>query len=656
MNRLAIDNADHRSGERQICCRSRDLEKNAVTRHTLRLKFEVVLLLSIVMALMITSPISAQTGIQATDLGKLYEGDRFSAAHDINDRGQVAGTSQYDASHSRAFLWTDHDGMRDLGTLGGGWSLGTGINNRGQVIGRSQTNSGAYNAFLWTERDGMVDLGTLGGNRGSLPTDINERGKDSLSLLWPCQFHTTMPYALDLSRICAIIGAPARVQILSRLPQFLRSIAVDQVQDLESRESRLKTDVVVVGAGPSGCAAASVLAENGLKVTLIDRARFPRDKVCGDGVTPRALACLQRLGLGPWLQAGSFVQLKSMAISFPGGQQVRVMQSPELPSLGTVIPRRKLDQALLEQALGKGVTFLDETRALGAATDRQSITVECANHERRTSLQARVVLAGDGSTAPFSRRIGLVQGRPNVIAVRAYVRGDRLDVDAYHVRFLANLLPWYTWIFPAAPGLFNVGVGAQVKELRKKGIKLQSLLGDLLASQHARQVTGTCRQIGPIGAHPLRMPGIRAEQLAAERVLVIGDAASMINPLSGEGIGPALESGTIAAEHVCLAFQEGDFSRKRLSSYAVEIQKRFGADYRAASILRDLMTNPLVAHASAKLGRREPEFALMLTKAVLSQCAGELLRPSTWLKGTLYWPVRAVLRGILQTRQKAPRA
>jgi geranylgeranyl reductase family protein len=421
-------------------------------------------------------------------------------------------------------------------------------------------------------------------------------------------------------------------------------------------EQVVRTDVAVIGAGPSGCAAASILAQNGLKVTLIDKARFPRDKVCGDGVTPRALACLQELGLGPWLQAGSFVELKSMAISFPSGRHVRVEQSPELPTLGAVIPRRKLDQALLEHALGKGVTFLDETRAFDAAVDRQSIRVECANHARRFSLQAKVILAGDGSTAAFSRRIGLVRGRPNVIAVRAYVRGDQLDVDAYHVRFLPDLLPWYTWIFPAAPGLFNVGVGAQVRELRKTGIRLKSLLGDLVASRHARQVIGTCREIGPIGAHPLRMPGIRAEQLAADRALTIGDAASMIHPLSGEGIGPALESGMIAAEQVCLAFQEGDFSGKCLSSYAVEIQRRFGTDYRAASILRDLMTNPTVAHATANLARNEPEFALMLAKAVLSESAAELLGPSTWLKGTLYWPVRAALRRVLQTREKTPKA
>jgi flavin-dependent dehydrogenase len=309
-----------------------------------------------------------------------------------------------------------------------------------------------------------------------------------------------------------------------------------------------------------------------------------------------------------------------------------------------VIPRRKLDQALLDFALARGVKLLERTRARDATVGRHGVTVACVHRDHRLAVQARVVLAGDGSIASFSRRIGLVQERPNVIAARTYVRGDRLDVDAYHAFFLPHLLPSYGWIFPVASGLFNVGVGIPSSKLRKEGMNLKCLLSDFLSSHYAKQVIGTCRQVEPARAHALRMPGLRPDQLAAERALAIGDAASLANPLSGEGIGPALDSGMIAAEHVCLAFQEGDFSQERLSSYSVEIQKRYRADYRAASILSTLLTRPLITDGAANLARSEPGFARMLAKAVLSQSAKQVLRPSTLIKSSLYWAPRAMLR------------
>ena len=412
----------------------------------------------------------------------------------------------------------------------------------------------------------------------------------------------------------------------------------------------MKTDVAIVGAGPAGCAAASVLAENGLKVTLIDRAQFPRDKVCGDVASPLALTCLRRLGLGPWIDAGTFARPRGLVLHFQAAPCIQVEQGPDLPRLGTVIPRRELDRALLEHALARGITFLDQTNALGATTDGRGVTVECATRNGRCAVQARVVLAGDGSTAPFSRRLGLVRERPNVIGIRTYVRADRPDLDAYHTFFLPNLLPGYGWIFPVASGLLNAGVCIPTSTLHKREAKLKEILSDFLASHHARQVIGTYRQIEPARAHALRMPGLRPDQLVAERALAMGDAASMANPLSGEGIGPALESGILAAEQVCLAFQAGEFSRARLASYAVEVRRRYGDDYRAASTLSRLLTRPLILNGGVKLARSEPEFARMLAKAVLAQSARQVLHPTTLLKSSLYWGPRALLRRLGKSR------
>jgi flavin-dependent dehydrogenase len=294
--------------------------------------------------------------------------------------------------------------------------------------------------------------------------------------------------------------------------------------------------------------------------------------------------------------------------------------------------------------------FLDQTKALGATIKEQGVTVACETRDGRCAVHARVLLAGDGSTAPFSRRLGLVRERPNMFAARTYVRGDRLDLDAYHIFFLPNLLPSYAWIFPVAPGLFNAGIGMFTSTLQKNKANLKCVLSEFLSSHHARQVIGTGHPIEPIRAHALRMPGLRPDQLVAERTLAMGDAASMANPLSGEGIGPALDSGMLAAEQVCLAFQNGDFSRESLSSYAVEIQRRYGDDYRAASIIRSLIRRPLIVSAGAYLASNEHKFARILAKAVLAQSARQVLHPSTVLKSNFYWLPRAMLRRLRKSR------
>jgi flavin-dependent dehydrogenase len=246
--------------------------------------------------------------------------------------------------------------------------------------------------------------------------------------------------------------------------------------------------------------------------------------------------------------------------------------------------------------------------------------------------------------------LGLVRERPNVIGIRTYARADRPDLDAYHTFFLPNLLPGYGWIFPVASGLLNAGVCIPTSTLHKRETKLKEILSDFLSGPHARRVIGTGRPVEPARTHPIRMPGLRPDQLVAERALAMGDAASMANPLSGEGIGPALESGMLAAEQVCFAFREGDFSRERLASYADEVRRRYADDYRAASTLSRLLTRPLILNGGVKLARSEPEFARMLAKAVLAQSARQVLHPTTLLKSGLYWGPRALLRRLRKSR------
>ena len=360
--------------------------------------------------------------------------------------------------------------------------------------------------------------------------------------------------------------------------------------------------------------------------------------------SPNALTCLRKLGLGQWILENDFQQPSSLVLCFPADQYTRVKRNPELPDLGMVIPRVKLDHVVLEHAMKKGARFLEETKATDAVIDDQGVSVKRLNNGHQFSIHAQMVLAGDGSIASFSRRIGMVQKAPEVVAVRTYVQGEKQDVDSYHVFFLHKFLPGYSWIFPVGPGLFNVGLGLRAAKVKKKGVSLKATLDDFLSSHYAEQVMGRHEVVAPVRGHPLRTWGVNRAQLSARRVLAMGDAASLAHPLSGEGIAPALESGLLAAEHTLRALEAGDFSRESLSAYAGEIRKRYERDYRAAWILREIMAVPALAKGVGYLGKNEPEFALMSAKAVLAQSSGHLLNPISFLKGFVYWPIRTMMK------------
>ena len=308
-----------------------------------------------------------------------------------------------------------------------------------------------------------------------------------------------------------------------------------------------RTDVLVVGSGPAGAAAATWAARAGLTVTLADAAAFPRDKSCGDGLTPRAMGELDRLGLGTWtrghtvndgLRAHGFGQV--LELPWPGGS---------LPAQGSAVARAELDHRIRDGAIDAGAHPLPPARAVDVVRsgDRVRGVVFEADGERREVRCDRLVVA-DGVRSPLGRVLGRKWHRDTVygVAARSYLDSGR-DDDRWissHLELRGSggeLLSGYGWIFPLGGGQVNLGVGTLATAKHPANIALRPLL-EFYAGQR-REEWQLGQQIRMATSALLPMGGA-VTGVAGTNWALIGDAAACVNPLNGEGIDYGLETGT----------------------------------------------------------------------------------------------------------------
>ena len=351
-------------------------------------------------------------------------------------------------------------------------------------------------------------------------------------------------------------------------------------------------DAVVVGAGPAGSIAALVLARGGARVALADKAAFPRDKACGDLIGPRGVQVLADLGLTvPDVGHGSDL----LAVG-PSGRRSRLPAFPGrgYPGHGIVVPRVSFDHALREAALAAGAVGV---RARITAVDQEpdgTVRAVLADGQR---LAGDVIIGADGALSPVARLAGMLDPEAALwgFAVRAYVPGE----VPLPLLVLLESAPWriypgYGWLFPGADGQANVGIGIGMGGTRHSA----PLRGDLDRFTALLRSRGDLRQdadIGPVVGGWLRMGGTGVPP-AAGNVLLVGDAAGLINPLQGEGIAPAMISARLAAEAVLAGPCEAG------PAYAQALAEAFGRYLPGASALqRGLLRRPWAASAGMRL-------------------------------------------------------
>jgi geranylgeranyl reductase family protein len=313
-------------------------------------------------------------------------------------------------------------------------------------------------------------------------------------------------------------------------------------------------DVAVVGAGPAGAAAAITLARQGRQVVLIDKATFPRDKCCGDGLTTAALRLLESLGLDPSTVA-SWEPIDEAVVAVPDGRRVRLSLPASSGRYVASARRTDLDAALVKLAVDTGARLIDGHAVTDVTTTAGNAAVKVDLGDRK-SVRARYVIAADGMWSPVRKALGL--GQPGYLgdwqAGRQYFGGVGREARKLWVWFEPDTLPGYAWSFPLPNGTANVGYGV----IRRAGSGLGDLRGqrvDLLARPHIAEVLGSGAT--PIGAWkawpiPARIGSTVLWGLAG-RVLFAGDAARACDLMTGEGIAQALETAELAATAIAQA-------------------------------------------------------------------------------------------------------
>lgn len=352
-------------------------------------------------------------------------------------------------------------------------------------------------------------------------------------------------------------------------------------------------DLIVVGAGPAGSSTAYHAAREGLEVLLIDRQGFPRDKPCGDGLMPHAASEISLMGLGDWLDEPHHGRFRGFSI-YTESAFLKQSVPPTLNGVHGYTSRRiETDAKLLERAKEAGARFLPQTRATEPLRNSTGeITGVAAERDGETlRFSAPLVVAADG-VGGFAAE-GM-KAHQNAVACRQYFRGiEGPDKDYLHVfvtRDMNEHGAGYGWVFHFGDGTANVGAGVSTRTIHKTGRNLKDFYERFIEEPRLKEWLKDAEPEGPPKSWSLKM-GMWGARRHSQGMMSAGDAGSMIHPISGEGVGYAIESGRLAAAWAYEAHSRKDFSARLLRGYERQLLRRRGREHLSGYALVRLVPN-----------------------------------------------------------------
>jgi geranylgeranyl reductase family protein len=375
-------------------------------------------------------------------------------------------------------------------------------------------------------------------------------------------------------------------------------------------------DVIVVGAGPGGSSAAHHLAQSGLDVLLLEKSSFPREKVCGDGLTPRAVKSLVRLGIDT-SEANGFIRNRGLRI-IGGGMRLE-LPWPELstyPDFGLVRPRLDFDELIVRAAQQAGARLQEATTVTGPVLDQSDrvVGVTARTADGPQTYRAPLVIAADGSSARLALSLGVQKrdDRPMGVAVRRYFTSPRTDDDMLESWLElkgsdGSLLPGYGWVFGVGDGTSNVGLGILNTTNAWQKTDYKKLLKDWTGAMPEQWQFTDEHATGPVRGGALPM-GFSRTPHYTRGVLLVGDAGGAVNPFNGEGIPYAMESGLLAAEHAAQALARPDGPQRELAlqGYPQAMKQEYGGYYTLGRVFVTMIGNPHVMALATRHGLPRP--------------------------------------------------
>ncbi|WP_462251923.1 geranylgeranyl reductase family protein [Ferruginibacter sp.] len=363
-------------------------------------------------------------------------------------------------------------------------------------------------------------------------------------------------------------------------------------------------DVLIAGGGPAGSGLAYHLAKAGHKVIVAEAKKFPRDKVCGDGVSPIALKELHAMGITGTQKFAKANEINKVGLFIKDDKVLIDLSKPEyLPLHARIIPRMELDNWIFETAKKAGAVYIENARVTGYQISEHATTVQLKQQQKNLTIKAKLIVGADGSRSVIARQMHGVNPSDEfqLLGLRAYyedVNGPNDRVDIY---FSDKVFPGIFWMFPKAPHGANIGLAMISQTLPAKPQQVREMLMEHInQNPHLKERIGNGKIEGKIEGWPIKFynPDI---PVSGNRILLVGDAAGLINPLSGDGIQYALLSARWAAEALQICFRKNDFTADAMNIYSQTVKKEQGYDFALSNLLVQFPRNKTLSPVWMKI-------------------------------------------------------